>query len=429
MNMKSGMRDYVKGRIKEIGKADILVGIPCYNVESTVRKVLEVVGKGLVKHYPKKKSVLIVSDGGSLDDTREVAEEAQVPQEVEKIITIYRGHPGKGTSFRVIFEAAEKLGVKACACFDSDLSSITEEWVKFLVDPVMKGYDYVTPYYCRDKYDGTITNNICYPLTRALYGVRVRQPIGGDFGFSGKLAAFYAHQEVWETDAAKFGIDIWMTTTAINEGYKVCQAYMGTKEHDAKDPSQLGPMFVQVVFTLFDLMGRYEDQWKRIKESKPAEIFGSPSLQQKIISSGGPKPVPVSLSKLLRELRVGFRHFHSFWEEVLSPEAFGELERVVALDDEKFNFPPSLWAKIVYDFAYTFNQWNYNRHKLIDIMAPLYYGRTASFVKETRELDNTEAEKLIESQAEEFEQLKPYLLEKMKKWEEVRAPKEALPDA
>jgi hypothetical protein len=53
-------------------------------------------------------------------------------------------------------------------------------------------------------------------------------------------------------------------------------------------------------------------------------------------------------------------------------------------------------------------------------MAPLYYGRTASFVKETRNLDNIKAEELIESQAEEFERVKPYLLEKMEKWEEVK---------
>jgi glucosylglycerate synthase len=31
-------------------------------------------------------------------------------------------------------------------------------------------YDLVTPYYHRHKYDGTITNNIVYPLTRSHYG-------------------------------------------------------------------------------------------------------------------------------------------------------------------------------------------------------------------------------------------------------------------
>lgn len=413
MNEKSGMREYIRERIEKIGKADIIVGIPCYNKEDTIANVVEVAAQGLEKYYPDEKAVLIVSDGGSLDDTRERAKEAKVSGEIEKIITIYRGIPGKGTSFRVIFEAAEKLGVKACACFDSDLVSITPEWIKSLIDPIMKdNYDYIAPYYWRHKYDGTITNNICYPLTRALYGMRIRQPIGGDFGFSGKLATFYAHQDVWQTNIAKFGIDIWMTTTAINEGYKIGQAYMGTKEHDAKEPTHLGIMFVQVITTLFELMNKYEDQWKKIKGSQPTKIFGSPSKKE-------PRSIPVSLDKLLQEIKRGFDHFHLLWEDILSPEVFAELKKIVTLNNEKFKFPASLWAKIVYDFAYTFSKWCYDRHKLIDIMAPLYYGRTASFVKETREMDDGEAEEVIEAQAEEFEKLKPYLLQKMEKWEEV----------
>ena len=52
------------------------------------------------------------------------------------------------------------------------------------MSPVFEqGFDYVAPYYLRHKYDGTITNSIVYPLTRTLYGHRIRQPIGGDFGF------------------------------------------------------------------------------------------------------------------------------------------------------------------------------------------------------------------------------------------------------
>ena len=37
-----------------------------------------------------------------------------------------------------------------------------------------------------------ITNFICYPLTTALYGQRIRQPTGGDFAFSNELARHYA---------------------------------------------------------------------------------------------------------------------------------------------------------------------------------------------------------------------------------------------
>ena len=67
------------------------------------------------------------------------------------------------------------------------------------------GYEFVAPLYARHRYDGTITNTIVYPLTRALYGKRIRQPIGGDFGFSGDLAARFLEFEDWEGPSRSTG--------------------------------------------------------------------------------------------------------------------------------------------------------------------------------------------------------------------------------
>jgi len=109
------------------------------------------------------------------------------------------------------------LDVRACIVVDSDLRSITPEWVELLAGPILiKGYDYVAPLYSRHKYDGTITNSIVYPLTRVLYGKRVRQPIGGDFGFSRRIAETFLTRDVWGTDVARYGIDIWMSTIAVD---------------------------------------------------------------------------------------------------------------------------------------------------------------------------------------------------------------------
>lgn len=94
----------------------------------------------------------------------------------------YHGIPGKGIAFRLSFEIAARLEAKACVVVDADLRSIAPEWVDHLVRPILFAhYDLVTPFYHRHKYDGTITNNIVYPLTRCLYGQIVRQPIGGEF--------------------------------------------------------------------------------------------------------------------------------------------------------------------------------------------------------------------------------------------------------
>src|SRR5205823_5792432 len=80
------------------------------------------------------------------------------------------------------------------------------------------------------------------PLTRALYGSRLRQPIGGEFGFGPELArdfldgAALGRANVWDTDVARFGIDVYMTTTALVRGRRVAQAFLGAKIHDPKDP-------------------------------------------------------------------------------------------------------------------------------------------------------------------------------------------------
>ncbi len=159
---------------------------------------------------------------------------------------------------------------QAVAVFDSDLLSITPLGIKNIIEPVLNGYDFVAPDYMRYKFDATITNSIAYNLTRSLYGCRIRQPIGGDFGVSPRLAKYYLDQEdVWETDVARFGIDIWMTTTAIVGGFEVCQAKLGVKVHGEKDPAgDLGPMYRQVVGTSFQLMEMYQDYWKKVSGSR-----------------------------------------------------------------------------------------------------------------------------------------------------------------
>ena len=134
----------------------------------------------------------------------------------------------------------------------------------------------MAPYYQRHKYDGTITNSIVYPLTRMLYGVSVRQPIGGEFGISARLIAPLPRREDWETDVARFGIDIWMTTIAIAEGFRVCQSFLGAKLHDAKDPgSDLSAMLQQVVGSVFILMQELPAvSGRSATGSRPAELFG-----------------------------------------------------------------------------------------------------------------------------------------------------------
>jgi len=405
MKYDSALRAYTVKRIEEIEAADILVGIPCYYNEGTIRHVIRMVTHGLSKHNNDKRCVILIADGGSTDDTREAAKEFEIKPWQEKIVSIYRGPAGKGSAFRSIFEAAKRLKVEACMVVDSDLRSITGEWVKYLLEPVLEeGYQYVSPVYSRYKYDGTITNNIVYNLTRALYGLRIRQPIGGDFAFAGDLAAYYMDQDVWDTDVARFGIDIWMTTNAITNNFKICQSNLGAKVHDAKDPAEsLGPMFRQVVHTLFVLMEQNETHWKSVKGSQSVPLFGLKEFHE-------PEPIGVDLGRLVGEYKTGFRQFKGFYRDIFCPECFEELKRCAAKAKTKFVMPLKTWVMVLYEIAATFHHWKYNRTQLVNLVTPLYLGRVASFMNQTRKMNSSEAEELVEEQARVFEDEKDYLI-------------------
>jgi len=406
----TALRTYSSKRLEEIESADILVGIPSFNNERTITHVIQMLTHGLNKHYKDRRSVIFVADGGSTDDTREVAKEFQIKPWQEKIVSIYRGPGGKGTALRSVFEAAERLKVRACAVLDSDIRSITDDWVKYLIDPVLTGgYQFVAPVYLRHKYDGTITNNIVYNLTRALYGKRIRQPIGGDFALSRDLAKFYVEQDVWQTEVARYGIDIWMTTNAITQNFRICQSRLGVKIHDAKDPSQqLGPMFRQVLWTTFSLMERYESYWKGIKGSEPVEAFGHEGYVE-------PEPVKVDLEGLVQGFKIGFKQFSSLWKEIFCKECFEEVQKASELTTDQFHLATDAWVQILYELAATFHSWSRNRNKLIDLVTPLYYARVASFVRQSWEMSSQQAEDLVEEQAAQFEEHKDYLI---KVWEE-----------
>ena len=403
--------------MRRVGSADLMVGIPSFGNAETIGYVVRAATAGMVQYFPDLKPILVNSDGGSPDDTPRVAVSTESPDYIEKIILVsprhklqrisftYQGTSGKGTAVRALFEVARELKVKAMVMVDSDLRSIVPEWVELLAGPILKGgYDFVAPMYARYKYDGTITNNISYPLTRALYGQRIRQPIGGDFGVSGDLVARYLELDTFDELTARFGIDIWMTHTAINEGFAVCQARLGAKIHDAKDPaSDLGPMFRQVVGTLFKLAGHYEDRWLRVRGSHPIPEYGF----ERVVA---PEEISVNHAKLVDNLDQARLTQRNTWADMLSEE---QLERVMSLelpeDPSRFHFPAELWVRCLYDTLVAFHRPGADRERLLAALTPLYFGRTAGFISQTLEMTTDQAERVIDDQAREFEELKPYL--------------------
>ncbi len=408
---KTVLRPEVLDRVAALDEADIIVGVPSFRNAGTIAHVVEIAALGMTQYFPELKPVLVNADGGSDDGTKEVVLGTEVPKSVEKIVTDYQGLAGKGSAFQTIFEIADRLRAKVCVVVDSDLRSITPEWIKLLGEPIYRfNYGFVTPHYFRYKYDGTITNSIAYPLTRALYGQRVRQPIGGDFGVSWALAKVFSQEDAWsDKNIHRFGIDIWMTTTAINEGFRICQSSMGVKLHDAKDPgADLGPMFREVVGTIFNLMKKYEIKWKVVQKSMPVDIYGKAIKAE-------PEQFAVDLHRMIDSFKRGFSAKKGLLKKILPSETFKEVKALVPPPEDIFHFSHELWVKVVYDFAVAYNFSRIDKREVIEALMPLYLGRTGSFVIETEVMNNSQAERQVEDTARAYEELKPYLLSRWEK--------------
>jgi glycosyltransferase involved in cell wall biosynthesis len=399
---------------ENIESAEVIVGIPSYNEADNIAYPTDVASRGLLEFFPDRKAVIINVDNYSPDGTKEAF--LNTPTKVPKLyISTPEGVKGKGNNFRNLFKATVELGAKAIIVVDADLRSITPSWIRYLGEPLMGRFDFVTPIYVRHKYDGTITNHIAYPLLRSLYGLRVRQPIGGDFGFSGKLARAYLTERLWNDKIANFGIDIWMTTIAIARGFNVCQAFLGApKVHKAKDPaSDLSMMFTQVVSTMFDLMIDFEYLWKDSHESRPSSIYGfGLGVDEK------PPPLDVSTDALFQSFRTGLEQFGDVWKNILPLPEWSEIEKMAEIsDEENIYYHSDLWARILFNFAVAYKSEALDRADLMDALIPFYHSRVLSFVNKTKTFGTLDCEEYLENIIRIFEKEKYYLISR---WDETK---------
>ncbi len=393
---------------EKIEEADLVVGIPSYNEAGSIEYPTGQAATGLAKYFPDKRSVIIDCDNNSPDNTKKIFLETET--EVPKIyISTQPDVKGKGNNLKNLFQKAVDLQAKGIIVVDADLKGITPEWIKCLGTPLFNGFAYVTPIYSRHKYEGTLTSGIIYPLLRALYGRRIRQPLGGDIGLNGGLARIFLESDIWDESIANYGIDIWMTTLAINQRVQVCQSFMGgPKIHRFKDPADpLSPWLRQVVGSIFSMMRDYESRWSAIRYSKPTAICEFLPGEKEV-----PPRVDMDKDRLFNNFHEGFRQYNEIWKDVLSNDVYSKLIEMKGMKREIFTFPTDLWARVLYDLAVAFRSMIIDKSLLLDSMIPLYYGKTLSLVKKIEKMSIQQAEEAIEDDCMIFERTKPYLIQR-----------------
>jgi glucosylglycerate synthase len=396
--------------------ADIVVGILSYNSATSISGVIGNVRTGIETYFPGSVRLLVNADGGSKDGTPALALESSAGRDdfiqiaypvypVQKLAPEYMGVPGKINALQAVFGIASERNAKACVIIDSNVRSLTPDWMDPLVRPVIEnGFDFVSPCYLRHKYEGTLLNGIVSPLTRALYGKRIQQPIGGDFALSLNLVNDFRRQLQMEDDTAGTGIDVWITTHAVCSGFRVAQALLGPRVLDPSEPApEVSSLLAQTLGWVFMEMNRTASIWQRVKASQEVPTFGSWPVT-------ATEPAPVDINPLLQSFRLGYQSLLDIWRLVLPPATLVDLKRMSLQTAETFRFDDMLWARVIYDFALAWRIRIMDRDHLLRALTPLYLGWVASYIRSVRDATPEQVQDRIEALGLAYESQKGYLI-------------------
>lgn len=411
LRYETTLKPEARERIKEIGPTDLLVGIPSYRNGRTIGKVLEAVTEGIAKYLPDKRVALMNADGDSTDSTVSRVKQIETSANVEKLCIVYKGKSGKGLAVRSIFEAAACLEAKACMVVEARAPGICPEWLPLLIDPVLAGDDIAFACYRKSAYAASLVDNLFYPFLRAFLNADLREPLCSEFCIRTELGEKLAGKDVWETDVAQFGVDIWIAIQALVEGWDVSQVALGFRGDPSGDPGDLlDARFEHSVGTLFRLLTVHEELWRGGPPHRHLPFRRTRSLDVT-------PPCRDCADDLIRSMREGWEVYGRDWEAVLSSETFAGVANLLAQTAEEFTFPETLWANVVMEFAMSHNRGDGDPDKIGKSLLPLFYGRTATYMRRTKEMTLAEREAVVQKVISAFAALKPSFIRQWSRYD------------
>jgi hypothetical protein len=408
------MRLEAQRHLKRIGSADLVIGIPTYCNATTVGMVVQTVLDGVAADLGDLRVVLVNADAGPSCHTRRAVADAAADASIPFVIGGYTGRLGRGSAVRAILQAALDLNARAVVALDAHTTSITPDWIAALVRPVLDDQvDLMMPRYQWPLPTGGLGDLIFYPLIRALWGRSLRQPGAGDCALSVGLAQAVVEQDVWETEVAAAGFEVWLCSVALTEGpnqkagrrWRVGQVDLGEKCYTPRPLSTHFPMlFQQAVGTLLRQMYLRRGIWQTMPPIQPLPTYPGPRTSP-------PESVPIrDVTPLIDALMVGWTENRAFWQQILTPPNLARIEALAVQPTESFTFPPDLWARVILDFAVVYNKGDQDPDRIINSLLPLYQGKLASLWHDVAGLTPVGREGTVAAQAVEFEAARDYLL-------------------
>lgn len=416
MSDVSLISDELLRRLMAVGQVDVLVGIPTLNNAATVGQVVRAVHTSFATHFRRERTFLLNCDGGSEDGTPAIVREASLKEEetlsaneglrtIHRVSAPYHGLPGKGSALQTLFAVAELLQARAVAVFDPDVTSLTPDWVQRLAGPVWRGQaDFVAPVFARHPKDGLLVTQVVRPVFRAAYGYRVREPLASEFACSGGFASRCLGDPIWKQPFARYGIDLWLTGTALSEGFRCAEAPLGPRLVSPNAPRPgLPEMFRQVVSALLECLDLHASYWLARSGADALPLLGG---------EGGSEDEhqPVDPGPMLESFRSGMRDLAPLLCTFLESETVAALRAAAEAEDALLGLPDALWARVLWEAAAAHHRSVIHRDHVVRALVPLYLGRAAGFLLGNAGRDATGTAEELEGLCQEMEASKPELI-------------------
>jgi hypothetical protein len=394
-----------------------------------MRRAAHHVEKSLQQNFVRQRVAIISVDGGAVEDSdsdeRYADGEAgnnSYSKGLNSLRTIHRvtagfnGAPSPGLALRTILSSSDLLRAKACAVVSPATSSTSPEWVANLLRPAFRdSFDFVAPLYSRHKFQGLLARNLLYPMTRALFGRRIRELYSDEWAFSSRLGTFCLNEDVWHEEPVRSRPEAWMGISGLTADFRCCQVYLGEKP---PPPDGAGPDLVEVlrqtVGSLFWLLETHQQAWMERKGSEAVATFGPDHAVTA-------EAMELNRARMFELFQTGVNELGPILESILSPETLASIQGIATLDQRSFRFGAELWVTMLYEFAASYHHSVINRDHLVQALVPLYRGKIYSFLAEYADASATEMEAASETLCLEFERQKPYLTEKWKAGVEVKS--------
>ncbi len=310
----------------------------------------------------------------------------------------------RSSSYKALETVATDLGVSACVLIAPDLTALDAHTIQLLSHAILQdGCDLAVSVYSVGKFEALLNSSILSPLTRALYGKRIRFPLALDIGVSPAMLSNLATASARIQGATPSAVR-WPSVEAVRADRTMCQTLVPIRHPSQTEGFDLSTVLGGVLGSLFSEIESNAAIWQRIRGSHDVPFLGGEAAKDV------PHSDSIDVRPLLESFQLGVRNLHEVWGLVLPPITLLELKRLNQLSAENFHIPDETWVRIVYDFALAFRLRTISRVHILGAFTPLYLGWVASYVNEVSAQTADDAERRLEQLARAYEEGKPYLL-------------------